>query len=137
MIRKQNILATVMTFSDQLKTFMKIFLQRDNLPICHLSLFSKIPNRKKVSNEQFHLCEAEISLKFINIFSNELTPILLDEFDSWDKLDIMGISSRAEVISFIYKQSDKEYTANDRSNLLLNLDYKIYTSILKKCMQKP
>ena len=66
---------------------------------------SKIPNRKKIFNEHFNLCEAKISLdeitKYINSetnnkspgnddltaefykhFSNELAPALLDVYDS-------------------------------------------------------
>ena len=64
----------------------------------------KIPNRKKISNEHFNLCEAEISLdeiiksinsetnkppyndcltaKFYKHFSNELALVLLDVYDS-------------------------------------------------------
>ena len=64
----------------------------------------KIPNRKKISNEHFNLCEAEISLdeiiksinsetnkppdndcltaEFYKHFSNELALVLLDVYDS-------------------------------------------------------
>ena len=61
---------------------------------------SKIPKRKKISDEDFNLCEAETSLneiiKSINYpgndglkavfhkhFSNELAPVFLDVYDSW------------------------------------------------------
>ena len=37
---------------------------------------------------------------FIN-FSNELAPVLLDVYDSWGKLDIMGVTYRTGVISAI------------------------------------
>ena len=86
----------------------------------------KIPNRKKISYEHFNLCEAEISLdeiiksinsetnnkspgnealqqNFIN-FSNELAPVLLYVYDSWGKLDTMGVTYRTEIISTIYKR---------------------------------
>ena len=66
----------------------------------------KIPNRKKISNEHFNLCEAEISLdeiiksinsetnnkppgndgitaEFYRHFTIELVPVLLDVYDSW------------------------------------------------------
>ena len=88
---------------------------------------SKILNRKKISNEHFNLCEAEISLdeitksincetnnkspgndsltaEFYKHFSNELTPALLDLYDSWGKLGTMGVTSRTEIISAIYKK---------------------------------
>ena len=40
---------------------------------------------------------------FIN-FSNELAPVLLDVYDSWEKLDLMGITYRTGIISAIYKR---------------------------------
>ena len=36
-------------------------------------------------------------------FSNELSTILLDFYDSWDKLGTMGAISRTGIISVIYK----------------------------------
>ena len=82
---------------------------------------SKILNRKKISNEHFNLCEAEISLdeiiksinsetiykspgndgltaEFYKHFSNELF-VLLDVYDSWGKLGTMGVTSRIGIIS--------------------------------------
>ena len=87
----------------------------------------KIPNRKKISNEHFNLCEAEISLdeiiksinsetnnkspgndgltaEFYRHFSNELAPVLLGVYDSWGKLDTMGVTYRTGIISAIYKR---------------------------------
>ena len=60
------------------------------------------PSRKKISNEQFHFFEAEISLK------PELLPNLLVVFHSWDKLDTIGVSSRTGVIPVIYKKGDEK-----------------------------
>ena len=40
---------------------------------------------------------------FIN-FSNELAPVFLDVYDSWGKLDTMGVTYRTEIISAIYKR---------------------------------
>ena len=87
----------------------------------------KIPNRKKISNEQVNLCEAETPLdeiiksinsetnnkppgndgltaEFYRHFSNELAPVLLDVYDSWGKLDTMGVTYRTGIISAIYKR---------------------------------
>ena len=62
----------------------------------------------KISNEQFHLCGTEISLKIYKTVLNELSPILLDVFESWDKFDTMAISSRTGLMSVIYKKIDKK-----------------------------
>ena len=86
----------------------------------------KLPNKKKISNEHFNLCEAEISLdeitksinsevnkppdndgltaEFCKHFSNELVIALLDVYDSWGKLDTMGVTYRTGIISVIYKR---------------------------------
>ena len=48
----------------------------------------------------------------------------------------MGIASETAIISVIYEKGDKKDIKNYRSILLLNLDYKIYTKILKESNAK-
>ena len=77
--------------------------------------FGKISNKKKISNEQIYHCGAGISLekvaksinsqtynkspgnydptaKFKKHFSNELPPILLHSYQSWEKRGTMKVS---------------------------------------------
>ena len=91
----------------------------------------KISNRKKISNEHFNLCEAEISLdeiiksinyetskspdndgltaEFYGHFSNELAPVLLGVYDSWEKFDAMSVTYRIGTISAIRAASRMNY----------------------------
>ena len=121
-------------------------------------LLNKTPLNKKISNEHFRLCEADISLEeilnainsqknnispgndgltaeFYKHFSNGIAPILLEVYNSWKQLGIISISSRTGIISVIYKKGDKKDIANYRPISLLNLDYKIFATILKNRMQ--
>ena len=84
-----------------------------------------------MSNEHFNLCKGEISLheiiksinsevnnksagndgrtaEFYKHFSNEPAPVLLDAYDSWGKLGTIGVTSRTEIISAIYKKVIKK-----------------------------
>ena len=92
----------------------------------------KIPNRKKISYEHFNLCEAEsssdemiksinsetnnkppgndgLTAEFYRHFSNELAPVLLGVYDSWGKLDTMGVTYRRGIISVIGAISRTNY----------------------------
>ena len=92
----------------------------------------KLPNKKKISNEHFNLCEAEISsdeiIKSINSetnnkppgndghtaefywhFSNELVPVLLGVYDFWGKIDTMRVTYRKGIISAIRAISRTNY----------------------------
>ena len=61
MIINQNILATLLTFSNMQKNFYeKLYTKETTSKTASTKFISKIPNRKKISNEQFHLCEAKI-----------------------------------------------------------------------------
>ena len=64
-----------------------------------------------------------------NILSNDVYV-----YQSWKKLGNMGVSSRKGVISLVYKKDDKEDITNYRPISLLNLDYKVYTRVLKNSM---
>ena len=61
MIKNQNIPATLMIFLSKLKSFMKSFKQkRQTFRTAIAEFFSKISNKRKISNKQFHHCEANI-----------------------------------------------------------------------------
>ena len=60
-IINQNILATLLTFSNLQKNFYeKLYTKQTTSKTATTEFISKIPNRKEISNEQFHLCEAKI-----------------------------------------------------------------------------
>ena len=116
MIKKQNILATLMIFLSQQKLLWKNFIptwQPPKLPL--LKYLAKLLTKTK-----FHLNLQEVT-KSINTqtnkksssnhsltaelykhCSNELSPMLLDVYDFWEKFDIIGVSSRTGVISVTY-----------------------------------
>ena len=116
MIKKQNILATLMIFLSQQKLLWKNFIptwQPPKLPL--LKCLAKFLTKRK-----FHLNLQEVT-KSINTqtnkkssgnhgltaelykhCSNELSPMLLDVYDFWEKFDIIGVSSRTGVISVTY-----------------------------------
>ena len=61
MIINQNILATLLTFSNLQKNFYeKLYTKQTTSKTATTEFISKIPNRKEISNEQFHLWEAKI-----------------------------------------------------------------------------
>ena len=61
MIINQNILGTLLTFSNlQKNLYEKLYTKETTSKTTTTEFISKIPNRKKKSNEQFHLCEAKI-----------------------------------------------------------------------------
>ena len=62
-------------------------------------------------------------------------------YDFWDSLDNrttgQQVSSITEVISAIFKNGDKKDIQTIKPFHFLNLDNKIYTTIIKNGMQKP
>ena len=61
MIINQNILAILRAFLNLQKFYEKLYTKQTSTAAT-TEFLSKIPNRKKISNEHFNLCEAEISL---------------------------------------------------------------------------
>ena len=61
MIINQNILAVKHILKSAKKFYEKLYTKQTSTATT-TEFLSKIPNRKKISNEHFNLCEAEISL---------------------------------------------------------------------------
>ena len=122
MIIKQNILAIIKTFLNLQKKLWNS--TPSELPqLLLLNLFAKfLTERKHLINTLIY--EAEISLdeiiKFINSetnnkppgndglttefyshFWNELAPVLLGVYDSWGKIDTMGVTCQTGIMSVI------------------------------------
>ena len=79
MMTNQNILAILRTCLNlkKKKNYKKLYIKRTSAAAT-TEFVGKIPNRKKISNEHFNLCEAEISLdeiiKYINSETNNKPP---------------------------------------------------------------
>ena len=80
MLIKQNILAIIRKFLNLQKngkSYKKLYIKRTSRAAT-TEFVGKIPNRKKIFNEHFNLCEAEISLdeiiKSINSETNHKPP---------------------------------------------------------------
>ena len=74
MIKNENIVATLMIFWSQLKTLTKSSIQkRQTSKAAIAELLSKISNKKKISNKQFHHCEANIFLEKVTKSINSQT----------------------------------------------------------------
>ena len=57
---KQNILAVLRTFSNlQKKEKEKLYTKKTTSKAATTEFLDKIPNRKKISNQDFNLCEEE------------------------------------------------------------------------------
>ena len=55
-----------------------------------------------------------LTTEFYKHFSNELAPVLLDIFDSWRKLDTMGVTWKIGIISVTYEKDDTKDIINYR-----------------------
>ena len=95
MIINQKILAILRTFLNLPKKYKKLYIKRTSTAAT-TEFVGKIPNRKKISNEHFNLCDAEISLdeiiKSINSETNNKPP------------GNDGLTYRTGIISAIYKR---------------------------------
>ena len=69
----QNIVAVLRTSNLQKRIYEKLFTEELTCKDAATEFLSKIPNRKKIPNEDSKLCEAETSLgeTFKSIFSNK------------------------------------------------------------------
>ena len=67
---------------------------------------------------------------FYKHFTNELAPVLLDVYDSWGKFGTINVTSRTGIIYATYKKGDRRDIEDCRPTWLLNLYYKIYTTVL-------
>ena len=67
------------------------------------------------TNNKF-LGNDSLKAAFYKHFSKELGPVLLDFYDSWRKLGTMGVASKTEIISAIYKKDDKRDIKLDPSH---------------------
>ena len=61
MIINQNILAVKHILKSAKKLYEKLYTKQTSTATT-TEFLSKIPNRKKIANEHFNLCEAELSL---------------------------------------------------------------------------
>ena len=74
-------------------------------------------NSKSSGNDAFEA-------KFYKHFSNELAPILLDAYDSWEKIGTMGVTSRTGNISVISVISGDKFIHTSKVTLT-NIQSKI------------
>ena len=63
----------------------------------------------------------QVIVDFYKHFSNVLSPILLDVYDSWEKLGTMGAISRTGIISTIYEFKLKNLHCNPQEKYAKNL----------------
>ena len=61
-----------------------------NIFRCFIKSINSETNNKSPGNDS-------LTAEFYKHFSNELTPVLLDVYDSWGKLGTMGVTSRTGI----------------------------------------
>ena len=93
----------------------------------------KHPQIKSINSQTSNTSPGNDGIKavFYKLSSNELAPVLLDNYDSWGKLGTISVTSRTGITSATYKRGDKGDIENYRPTSFLNLFYKIYTAIPK------
>ena len=82
-----------------------------NVSRCFIKSINSETNDKSPGNDS-------LTAEFYKHFSNELTPVLLDVYDSWGKLGTMGVTSRTGIsMTFYIKKVIKKILQNYRPNL--------------------
>ena len=66
-----------------------------NIFRCFIKSINSETNNKSPGNDG-------LTAEFYKHFSNELTPVLLDVYDSWGKLGTMGVTSRTGISMIFY-----------------------------------
>ena len=152
MIINQNILAILRIIFKSPKKIIELYTKWTSKADTTEFVW-KIPNRKKISNEHFNVCEAEISLveiiksikfdtndkppgsdgltaEIYRHFLNELVPVLLGVYDSWGKFDTMGFTYRG-IISAIRALSMTNYFRKTRGRPKLEAPKKGHSKLLE------
>ena len=132
MIIKQNIPATLLTFSNlQKNLYEKLYTKETTSKTTTTEFISKIPNRK-ITNFQVMMAYQQ---NVMNIFQINQLLIFLDVYDSCRILGTTGVLEQESCLPYIKKEI-KKYITNYRPISLLNLNYQIYPTILKNRMKK-
>ena len=113
----QKLFAALRTFLNLQEHFVKNFALRRQLPkLLLVNFLEKFITKKKYLIKKFNLCAEKMSLdeisnrssgndaltaEFCKNFSNELVPVLLDNYDSWGNFGTVGVTFRTGIMPVI------------------------------------